>query len=59
MLSVQRSTVDAIVVGAGFFGLRIAIQLRELGFESIVVFETESEAMQRASLVNQARVHNG
>ncbi|QNO37052.1 FAD-binding oxidoreductase [Protaetiibacter sp. SSC-01] len=55
----QRPT-DAVVIGAGFYGLRIALHLREsLGFNSVVVFEKEDAAMDRASYVNQARVHGG
>ncbi|BDZ62016.1 FAD-dependent oxidoreductase [Demequina sediminis] len=51
---------DAIVIGAGFFGLRIALYLREeLGLARVTVIEAESTAMERASYVNQARVHHG
>lgn len=51
---------DAIVIGGGFYGLRIAVHLREkLGFSSVLVLEKEKEVMARASYVNQARVHNG
>ncbi len=50
---------DSIILGAGFFGLRIAKHLRSQGFSRILVLEAENEAMTRASYVNQARVHNG
>lgn len=51
---------DAVVIGAGFFGLSTAIYLREeLGFNSVIILESEDDAMERASFVNQARVHNG
>lgn len=51
---------DAIVLGGGFYGTRIALFLREqLGLRSVLLVERESELMQRASYVNQARVHNG
>lgn len=51
---------DAIVVGGGFYGLRIALFLRaELGLGSVLVLESGSEVMNRASYVNQARVHRG
>ena len=54
------STYDFIVIGGGFFGLRIALYVREeLGLERVAVFEREPEDMNRASYVNQARVHNG
>lgn len=52
--------VDAVIIGGGFYGLRIALHLREaLGLVSVLVLERESELMNRASYVNQARVHNG
>lgn len=51
---------QTIVVGGGFFGLRIALYLREeLGVRNILVIEKEQSLMSRASYVNQARVHNG
>ena len=51
---------SAIVIGGGFFGLRIALHLREaLGFTSVTVLEREHEVMNRSSYVNQARVHYG
>jgi glycine/D-amino acid oxidase-like deaminating enzyme len=54
---VRRSTV---VVGGGFFGLRIALHLREhLELDSVIVLERETAMMSRSSLINQARVHNG
>ncbi|WP_374009009.1 FAD-dependent oxidoreductase [Leifsonia sp. LS-T14] len=52
--------LDAAVIGAGFYGLRIALHLREtMGLRRIRVFEREPEVMERASYANQARVHNG
>jgi glycine/D-amino acid oxidase-like deaminating enzyme len=51
---------DAVVIGGGFYGLRIALHLREvLDVQRVVVIEAEPEAMSRASFANQARVHNG
>ncbi len=51
---------QAVVIGGGFFGLRVALYLREnLGVRGIVVVEKERLLMSRASYVNQARVHNG
>lgn len=51
---------DVVVIGAGFYGLRIALFLRErLQFRRVVVLESSAELMNRASYVNQARVHNG
>lgn len=56
MPSAQR--VDAVVIGAGFFGLYLAEHLARRG-RSVLICEKESGAMQRASYTNQARVHNG
>ncbi len=50
---------DALIIGAGFFGLEIALELRRLGFKRVLVVEREDRIMRRASYVNQARVHNG
>ena len=48
----------AIVVGGGFYGARLALQLRERGLRVLLV-EREPRLLDRASLRNQARVHNG
>lgn len=51
---------DTVIIGAGFFGLRIAQFLYdELGQKKILILEKESAVMTRASYNNQARVHNG
>lgn len=50
---------DAIVIGGGFFGCEVALHLRRLGFERVVLVEREAGLLRRASFVNQARVHNG
>jgi glycine/D-amino acid oxidase-like deaminating enzyme len=51
---------DAVVIGGGFYGLRIALHLREsAGLRDVLVLEAEPELMSRASYANQARVHNG
>lgn len=52
-------TYDAIVVGGGFFGCQIAIELRRLGLARVALLEREAQIMQRASQWNQARVHRG
>lgn len=53
------SVVDALVIGGGFFGVEIALELRRLGLGRVVVVERERGILRRASFVNQARVHNG
>lgn len=50
--------LDAVVVGGGFYGARLALMLGELGRQVLLV-EREPELLGRASLRNQARVHNG
>jgi len=56
----EEAPVDAVIIGAGFYGSAIAIYLaRERGLKNIVLIERESALMLRASYNNQARVHNG
>ncbi|SQG00442.1 hydroxyglutarate oxidase [Paucimonas lemoignei] len=56
----SQASIDAVIIGAGFYGSAIAIYLaRERGLQNIVLIERESALMQRASYNNQARVHNG
>lgn len=50
--------LDAVVVGGGFYGARLAVLLGELG-KRVLLVEREAELLARASLRNQARVHNG
>lgn len=49
---------DSVIVGGGFFGCSLALYLRQHG-QSVLIIEMEPDLMQRASYVNQARVHNG
>lgn len=56
----QDGIQDAVVIGGGFYGAAIAIYLaRQRGFKRIVLVEREQALLKRASLNNQARVHNG
>lgn len=48
----------AVVVGGGFYGARLALRLRQRGLRVLLV-EREPRLLERASLRNQARVHNG
>jgi glycine/D-amino acid oxidase-like deaminating enzyme len=50
---------DALIIGAGFFGCHVALQLRRLGMQRVVLADREAGLLRRASYVNQARVHNG
>lgn len=49
---------DVIVIGGGFYGCCVALLLREY-CNRILIVEREADLLLRASLVNQARVHNG
>jgi glycine/D-amino acid oxidase-like deaminating enzyme len=49
---------DSIIIGGGVYGARLALALRGEG-ESVMLLERESTLLGRASLINQARVHNG
>ncbi len=51
-------TYDAVVIGGGFFGCKLALYLQQY-FNRIIIIEKEGDLMQRASYANQARVHNG
>lgn len=55
----MQSVVDVLVIGAGFFGVEIALELRRLGLRRVMVVDREAGILRRASFVNQARVHNG
>ena len=49
---------EVAIIGSGFFGLRLALFFAKRG-KKVSVFEKESEPFMKASLINQARVHNG
>lgn len=51
---------DAVVIGGGFYGAVIASSLKtRFGMKRVLLIEQEHSLMTRASLRNQARVHNG
>jgi glycine/D-amino acid oxidase-like deaminating enzyme len=49
---------NAVVVGGGFYGCSIAVELKK-SCEKVLLVESESELLTRASYGNQARVHGG
>jgi glycine/D-amino acid oxidase-like deaminating enzyme len=49
---------DALVIGGGFFGGRVAILLRRF-FAKVLLVEQSDQLLGRASYNNQARVHQG
>jgi glycine/D-amino acid oxidase-like deaminating enzyme len=58
MGSARTKDCDALVVGGGAFGARLALDLARRG-QSVVLLEREEKLLQRASHHNQARIHNG
>lgn len=59
-MSLQSCSVDAVIIGGGFYGSVIAIYLAKTrGLRRVILLEREPELMIRASYNNQARVHNG
>jgi glycine/D-amino acid oxidase-like deaminating enzyme len=58
-ISAAAIDVDTIVIGAGFYGCEIALQMKRLGHERVVLAENRPGILERASFVNQARIHNG
>ena len=51
---------DYIIIGAGIYGLYIATKLSaEYPLKKICILEYDDKPFQRASYINQARVHNG
>jgi len=54
----MKQTFDIAVIGAGFYGCNIALQLEKKGYD-VVLVESGSDLLTRASYNNQARVHNG
>lgn len=50
---------DYIIIGAGIYGLYAASILSRKKDSSIAVLEYDPDAFQRATFINQARVHNG
>ncbi len=49
---------DVAIIGSGFFGLRLALFLAKKG-KKVCLLEKENDAFAKASLINQARIHNG
>ena len=54
----SRQAFDFIVIGGGFYGCCLALFLRSLS-ENVLLIEKEDQMMGRASKYNQARVHTG
>lgn len=50
--------VDYLIIGGGFYGCALALYLRSISARVLLV-EAGDQLMQRASRVNQARIHTG
>lgn len=57
-MELTKEYYDIIIIGGGFYGCSIAIELRKHG-KTVALLEKESDIMQRASYTNQARIHQG
>jgi glycine/D-amino acid oxidase-like deaminating enzyme len=57
-MSDSSSEYDAIVIGAGIFGSKLALALSQ-HHARVLLVERESDLLSRASYTNQARVHRG
>lgn len=52
--------VDVLIVGGGFFGCSLGIHLANKNKDAkVLIVEQYNDLLQKASLVNQARVHTG
>ena len=49
---------DAVIIGGGFYGCCIALSLAQ-HYDHVALIEKENRLMQKASSLNQARVHGG
>ncbi|MCS6928459.1 MAG: FAD-binding oxidoreductase [Saprospiraceae bacterium] len=54
----MQESCDAVVIGGGIFGCYAALYLAAKGMR-VVLLEKETNLLQKASLVNQARLHSG
>ena len=50
--------IDIAIIGGGFYGCCLALFMRSV-YEKVVIFERGNALLERASAVNQARVHAG
>ena len=59
-MSAIDTSLEAVIIGGGFYGAAIAIYLaKQRGFKRIALVEREDALLTRASYNNQARIHNG
>jgi len=59
-MSIVDDTLDAVIIGGGFYGSAIGVYLaRQRKLKRVLLVEQENSLLMRASHTNQARVHNG
>jgi hypothetical protein len=58
MILKPTATYDFLIVGGGLFGVYASLYLARNGCK-VVLVEMEEELLQKASIVNQARLHSG
>lgn len=54
----SRNHYDVLIIGAGFYGCALAAHFGQSG-KKVLICEMGEAAMERASAINQARVHTG
>jgi glycine/D-amino acid oxidase-like deaminating enzyme len=57
-MTMLRDRYDILVIGGGFYGCIVALELSQNN-KRVALLEKEADLMQRASYVNQARIHQG
>lgn len=58
MANKKLNNIDAIVIGGGFYGSVLALNLKKK-YNKVVLVEKNTQLLQEASYNNQARIHNG
>lgn len=50
---------DAVVIGGGLYGCKIALALRAAGVKKVVLVERNADILREASRITQGRIHRG
>jgi hypothetical protein len=50
---------DAVVLGAGLYGVKVALTLREMGLKKVLLMDPHPALLAGATATNQNRVHSG
>jgi glycine/D-amino acid oxidase-like deaminating enzyme len=54
----NREVYDYLIIGAGFFGVRLALFFAKHD-KKVLIVDKEKSALTQASAINQSRIHNG